>query len=274
MTGETMVELCFNCMNRSAYLLGQEDPDLPGQIRAAGAAGFKWIGPDFFSIQRFCEDGGRVEDLAAQVEAAGLRTFELPTLMIGQDVNQVRRDVEAMLPAARILRPAFVQINVESNVDEGVLAETRRAAERFGEIGAELAIEYLPWLPEINRMSATRSMIDRIADPRVKLLVDTWHFFHSQDTWAELEALPLSEIAYVQFDDHPPLESEDLIAETVGRRVMPGEGVFALDRFCDVIRAKGFNGIVSCEILSEETRGMARLEFAERVYSSCAKYWN
>ncbi len=269
-----MVELCFNCMNRSAFLLGEEDPDLPGQIEAARAAGFKWIGPDFFSIHRFCKEGGRIEDLAAQIEAAGLRTFELPTLMIGQDVNRIRRDVEAMLSVARVLRPTFVQVNVESKVDDAVIAETRRAAERFGEIGAGLAIEYLPWLPEIDSMAATRSMIDRVADARVGLLVDTWHFFHSRDTWPELEALPLEEIAYVQFDDHPPLESDDLVAETVGRRVMPGEGCFELDRFCDVIRAKGFDGIVSCEILSEQTRRMELLAFAERVYETCNRYWS
>ena len=59
-----MNELCFNTMNRSAYLLGEEDPDLPGQIDAAAAAGFTCFGADAYSIDRFVRDGGRVEDLA------------------------------------------------------------------------------------------------------------------------------------------------------------------------------------------------------------------
>ena len=34
-----MNTLCFNTMDRSAYLLGDEDPNLPAQIRAAARAG-------------------------------------------------------------------------------------------------------------------------------------------------------------------------------------------------------------------------------------------
>ena len=61
--------------------------------------------------------------------------------------------------------------------------------------------------------------------------------------------------------------------ETIMRRVMPGEGVFELDRFCETLRAKGFDGVVSCEILSVETRAMPLAAFAERVYQASRRYW-
>jgi sugar phosphate isomerase/epimerase len=268
-----MIELCFNCMNRSAYLLGDEDPDLPGQFRAAAAAGFRLVGPDFYSIQRYCEQGGSLEGLAEEIAKAGLETFELPTLMLNSNVDAVRRDVEAISAAARVLRPTFVQVNVDSEVDDVVIAETRRAAEIFGALGAELAVEYLPWLPSTKTLESTRRFVADAGDARVGVLVDSWHFFHSDDTWAQLDALPLEEISYVQFDDHPALASDDLVAETLGRRVMPGEGIFELERFCDVIRSKGFDGVVSCEILSEETRRMDLEEFARRVYETSARFW-
>ena len=105
------------------------------------------------------------------------------------------------------------------------------------------------------------------------MLVDTWHFTFGDDTWEILDALPLEELAYVQFDDHPPLASDDLVAETLGRRVMPGEGHFELERFCDAIRAKGYTGAVSCEILSDATRSMDRLAFAQQVYTTSRKFW-
>jgi sugar phosphate isomerase/epimerase len=59
----------------------------------------------------------------------------------------------------------------------------------------------------------------------------------------------------------------------VGRRVLPGEGVFELERFCDVMRAKGFEGVVSCEILSDASRRMELAPFAAAVYESCSRYW-
>ena len=43
------------------------------------------------------------------------------------------------------------------------------------------------------------------------------------------------------------------------------KGHFELTRFCEVIKAKGYAGPVSCEVLSDATRDMDRLEFAQRV---------
>lgn len=268
-----MNALCFNTMNRSAYLLGDEDPDLPGQIDAAAAAGFTCFGADAWSIDRFVRDGGRVEALAERIAAAGMRTFELPTLMVNQDAAATRAEIERLVAHARVLEPAFVQLNVDSAIDDTVVDGLRRAGDAFGALGVRLAIEYLPWLPAIRDLRSTRALLDRAGVEGAGVLVDTWHFTESDDTWEELEALPIEELAYVQFDDHPPLESEDLVQETLMRRVMPGEGRFELARFCDVFVRKGYTAPVSCEVLSAETRAMPIAEFARRLFDATAPYW-
>jgi sugar phosphate isomerase/epimerase len=269
-----VTELCFNCMNRSAFFLGDEDPNLPGQIAAAGAAGFTLVGPDGYSIRNYCERGGRLEDLARLIEDAGMLTFELPTLVVDDDPQQLRKDAAELLEIARVLRPDFLQINVMTNVDERLLDEMRKWAALFAECGTALAVEYLPWLPEIRNLESTRAMMQRLGVEDAGIIIDTWHFFFSDDSWEDLAALPLGEIAYVQFDDHPAPLSDDLVAETIGRRVMPGEGQFELDRFCTVFREKGFDGVVSCEILSDETRRMDLDVFAKRVHTSCGAFWS
>ena len=268
-----MAELCFNTMNRSAYLLGDEDPDLPGQIDAAARAGFRLIGPDEFSIARFRREGGRVEDLAERIEAAGMRTFELPTLMLNDDLEKTRSEIDRLVGIARVLRPEFVQSNIDSPVDDRVIEGLRRAADAFLEVGTRLAIEYLPWLPDVRDIRSTRAVLSKARVEGAGVLVDSWHFTHGADTWQDLESLPLDELAYVQFDDHPALESDDLVAETLMRRVMPGEGVFELERFCEVLRRKGFDGVVSCEVLSAETRTMPLDQFATRVYQTSRRFW-
>lgn len=268
-----MHDLCFNTMNRSSYLLGDEDPDLEGQIDAAGRAGFQCMGPDSYSIARYCEAGGRLETLARRIEDAGMRTFELPTLSVDENAAEVRANTEQMLEMARVLRPDFVQVNFTCDLSDAAIDELRRAGERFASCGVRLAVEYLPWLPASRNIETTRELLRRARVEGAGVLVDTWHFTMSDDTWEILEALPLAEIAYIQFDDHPKLESDDLVAETLGRRVMPGEGEFELTRFCDLIRAKGFDGVVSCEVLSDATRHMDRFEFARQVYESSRKFW-
>ena len=268
-----MAELCFNTMNRSAYILGEADPDLPGQIEAAAKAGFRLLGPDEFSIARFCLDGGSVEALAERMQAVGIRTFELPTLMLNEDHEASRASIERLAGIARILRPDFIQLNMDSGVDDRVIDDLRRAGDVFGALGARLAIEYLPWLPEVRDIRSTRELLERARVPGAGVLVDSWHFTHSADTWDDLEALPLEQLSYLQFNDHPALESDDLVMETLMRRAMPGEGVFELDRFGEVLRKKGFDGVVSCEVLSAETRGMELEAFAQRVYETSKHYW-
>jgi len=268
-----MNALCFNTMDRSAYLLGDQDPNLPAQIRAAARAGFPWIGPDAYSIQRFCEEGGRLEALTDQLEAAQIGVFELPTLLVSRDVKGTRDEIQRLAGYASALRPQFIQLNVDHEIDESVLDGLRRAGDTFGPIGARLAIEYLPWLPAIRDLRSTRDLLDRARVEGAGVLVDTWHFTHSADTWEDLDDLPLSELAYVQFDDHPALASDDLVEETLQRRVMPGQGTFELERFCARIRAKGYTGPVSCEVLSAVTREADIDVVTRQVFQTSTPFW-
>ncbi|MCH2222454.1 MAG: sugar phosphate isomerase/epimerase, partial [Dechloromonas sp.] len=220
------------------------------------------------------DEGGRLEDLAERIAGTRMRTFELPALGISADTARTWQDIDALVVMAKALAPDFVQLNVESAVDTAVIDSLHRAGDALGELGTRLAIEYLPWLPEIRNLKTTRSLLDRVQVDGAGVIVDSWHFFFSDDTWEDLEALPLDEISYIQFDDHPTLESDDLVAETLNRRAMPGEGHFELTRFCQSIRAKGYTGPVSCEILSDSTRHMPPGEFAKRVYDSARPFWS
>ena len=273
-----MTELCFNTMNRSSYLLGEKDPDLLGQVRAAGAAGFSAIGPDRYTIDDFCARGGSVSALAEAIAQAGLRTFELPTLMLNTDRRTTRREIDHLASLARVLRPDFVQLNLDSEVTGDVIDDLKRAGDVFGEIGTRLAIEYLPWLPAVTSIRSTLDVLDRAKVDGAGVLVDTWHFTMSPDTWEDLEALPASQFAYVQFDDHPKIAAgtagEALIEETLMRRAMPGEGDFELERFCEVMKRREFDAVVSCEILSRETREMSVDAFAQRVYETTRTFWD
>jgi sugar phosphate isomerase/epimerase len=111
-----------------------------------------------------------------------------------------------------------------------------------------------------------------VADAGV--LVDTWHFFLGPNTWEDLDRLPRERVAYLQFDDHPALASDDLHEETLQRRVFPGEGRFDLTRFCREFRARGFDGLVSVEVLNQEWRGRDPATFARRAHETSARYWS
>ena len=115
--------------------------------------------------------------------------------------------------------------------------------------------------------------MQEIAHPSFAIVVDTWHFTHSTDSWEDLYSLPLEQVAYIQFDDHPRMLGTDLIVETVQRRVMPGQGCFELDRFCKLFRDKGYEGPVSCEVLSDQYRDIDLGVFADQLYTTSRRYW-
>ena len=75
----------------------------------------------------------------------------------------------------------------------------------------------------------------------------------------------------VQFTDGLP--AGDDRAATMNRRAVPGEGELALVEFVDFVRARGFDGLVSLEVLSETDRARSVDEFARSCYDTTRRYW-
>lgn len=265
-----MAELCFNAFNESAYFGSL--PDLPRQIRAARAAGFDSIGLDVFSLAKLSATGGRVAAIAEQIEAEGLRCPEIAALMIGDDPAQTEAQLALFEPAVRALRPEWILVNSDSIPSAQVVGELRRAADRLGALGAGLALEFLA-ISRMHSIADALDLIERAGIANAGVLVDSWHFFHGPDDWDTLAALPLERLAYVQFDDHPALTTDDLREETIDLRVFPGEGVFALERFSRALRSRGFDGLVSVEVLSRAWRGGDIEGFVRRAHATSAPYW-
>ena len=275
-----MATLCFNAVNRSAWF--GVDPDLPAQIDGAAAAGFTLFGPDVFSLAGPPEalgpdDLGPLDDsasaVAAQLGAHGMRCYEIAALMVGDDEDDALRQAAVIARLAAVLQPDWVLTNVVTPVDDALVATLARCADVIGEAGAGLAVEYLPWTPVAGARAAL-DVASRVGFDRVKVLLDVWHHFRGPDGWVDLDAVPLEAVAYLQFSDALAMTSDDLVAETLARRVFPGEGEFDLDGWCAHVRAKGFDGVVSVEVLNDDLRrDLDPAEFAKRAFVATSRYW-
>jgi len=265
-----MARFCFNTFNRSPYF-GVE-PDLPRQIEAAAAAGFTLFGPDLFSLDAWIASGHDLQELVASLAAHGMECWELAAgLYVGQPAETLQMARHAA-ELAMTLRPAWILTNVGVPVAGSSLKLFAEACEIFAPTGARAAIEYMPQTP-VNSLAEARNMVEYVGVKRAAILVDTWHHFRGPDTYADLESLPSEFVAYVHFDDAPPMRSSDLEAEMLARRTFPGEGEFDLNGFCARMRAKGFDGVVSVEVLNAEWRRRDYFEFARRAFESSSRYW-
>jgi len=54
---------------------------------------------------------------------------------------------------------------------------------------------------------------------------------------------------------------------------VPGEGALDLTAFAAALRGKGWNGVVSLEVLSEADRADSVADFARRCYDATLPYW-
>ena len=265
------MEFCFESINWSPYF-GREGVRAVELVQAASEAGFDWISFDEKLLSAEGSQRVPVGDIAKAVADAGLRTLSIHSLGITNDSATDSDLAKPLLAAASELRAPYLACGISSPVDSAVLDNVASLGELAGEYDAVLAIEFLPFLP-VSSIGQTRDAIRQCASGRALIVVDTWHFFLGPDGWDDLASLKPEEIAYVQFDDHPKLISTDLLDETTQRRVLPGAGVFDLERFVKSMKAIDFHGPVGLELLSRESREDEPRRVAEDLMATGRAYW-
>lgn len=242
---------------------GRWDTDLPGLVEAASEAGFDALGVSAGAV-----DNGTAPLLAS----AGLRCHELLALMVSDDEDATVSTAEGLADAASLAGAQWVLTVFRSGLTSETAAIIARCAAMFADAGSAMAVEFSPLGP-ISDVSAGLEVVDA-AGSGAGLMIDTWHFGHGTSTFDDLSAVPLEQIAYVQFTDALEPISESLGRETMNRRALPGEGVLELDRFASTLLERGWDGLVSVEVLSEELRALPIGEIARRAHDTTARYWS
>jgi sugar phosphate isomerase/epimerase len=126
-----------------------------------------------------------------------------------------------------------------------------RACDVAAEHGLRVHLEFLPWT-QIPDLRTGLEIVRRAGRANGGLLVDSWHFFRSGGTLAELRALPGELVLGVQLDDAPARAEADLADETQHRRLLPGEGSFDLAGFVRALDAIGSRAPLGVEVFSDE----------------------
>ena len=159
-----------------------------------------------------------------------------------------------------------------SGLTTGTAAVIARCAAMFAEAGAGMAVEFSPLGP-VDTVRAGLDVVAAAGAGRAGLVIDTWHFGFGDSTFADLAAVPLDQIAYVQFTDALEPVSERLGRETMHRRALPGDGILELERFASTLLDRGWDGLVSVEVLSEELRGLPVAEITRRAHAATLRFW-
>jgi sugar phosphate isomerase/epimerase len=239
------------------------DIDTAGLVVAARDAGFSALGIG----------ADRAGAAAAEAfRSAGLHCHELLALVLSDDAEKTLTAAEHLADRAAEMGAAWVLTVFRSELDERTAKLIAECAARFAGAGTRMAVEFSPLGP-VRSIRSGLEVVEAAGEGRAGLMIDTWHFSFSDSTWDDLAQVALEQIAYVQFADAPEPVSDNLMRETMHRRVMPGDVVLELDRFASTLLDRGWEGLVSVEVLNQELRELPVAEFARRAYESTARYW-
>jgi sugar phosphate isomerase/epimerase len=239
------------------------EADVPGLAAAASAAGFTAVGVA----------AARADQAAlAGLDSAGIRCHEILALAIEEDGVATVRSAELLTNAADTMRAPWVLTIFRAQPTGDTLRVIQRCAAMFSEAGAAMAVEFSPFGP-VTSIPLGLRVVEAAGGGRAGLLIDSWHFFRGSSSWEDLERVPLEQIAYVQFDDALAPISDDMMFETMERRVMPGEGMFELERFASTLLDRGWGGVVSVEVLNAELRGLPVADITRRAHAAAARFW-
>lgn len=260
----------------NTILLGGETP---AKIAAASAAGFA-------SIEVWEEDVSSLNGGAsAMVDALataqlGITDFQVLRDFDGASVDQRadRRDTaRRMLDTAVALGADTLQ--APSNTREDMVAEAipedlawlaGEAAQR----GLSIAYEPMAWSMVNHTLPQLWASVVASGAGNINVVVDAFHLFSRGRTISDLDGIPVSRIANVQFCDGVRMGPiGDAKNEGKHHRLLPGDGVFPLVALADWLVQARYAGPVGIEVFNDELKGLDPMGVAVRAMGAMKGLW-
>lgn len=126
----------------------------------------------------------------------------------------------------------------------------RKMADIAADYGISFQMEPVAWSP-IYSLSKCLEMMKAADRPNIKMGIDFWHLWAGGETSPnEVAALDKSMICNIHFCDGKKQPRDTVWDETILRGYYPGEGDIPINKWVEAVRATGYDGFWSCELVS------------------------
>jgi sugar phosphate isomerase/epimerase len=238
-------------------------------IRIAQETGHAGIEVNGDKLKRYLAQGYKVESLLPLFEnlpPVGL-TYLPDIERQGSDYDELARECEQLCTLAEKIGCPMVQLLTGpldpagryQGLKEMPWPQVRKLTslnlKRLGEIGkthkTKFFLEPLTWAP-LNTLQQALETIDAAEQDNIGLVLDFWHLWDSGTTAEQIAKLDKDLIYCVHFCDSLEPWGQRGTFKQLGRNVWTGAGRIPLQEWVDAVRATGFNGCWSCELLSSK----------------------
>ncbi len=254
-------------------------------IRLAHETGFEGLEIVESKLLRYMDLGFKVEDLLPLLEKYNVRPVCINAL---KDVDRVTPgEREALLyeakrlcQAAEILGCPTIQLvpfcRLEGRPWSEVKMLTARNIADIADIGRAHGIRFqlepIAWSP-IHSLSQSLEVLAEADRDNVGMVVDFWHLWAGEETEPdEVAALDGSRIYGVHFCDGVRHVKGTEWDEPALRSYLPGEGQISIPEWVRAVKATGFDGVWSSELLSPKHWEWDLVEIARETKRLMEKY--
>ncbi len=237
--------------------------NLQTDIRIAQETGYEALEIFEGKLLRYLDAGFAAEALAPLLGRHGIRAVCINALKDIERVEpgeraQLFAEAERLCAAAAVLRCPTVQLvpfsGLEGRPWREVLELTARNIADIADIGVRHGVRFqlepIAWSP-IHSLSQSLEVIQAAGRDNVGMVIDFWHLWAGEETEPdEVAGLDADMIYGVHICDgkrHQPGTAWD---EPALRGFLPGEGEIPIRAWVDAVRATGFDGVWSCELVS------------------------
>lgn len=251
---------------------------LKSMLQATQQAGFHGVSLWAFHHLAVVGAGMKPEEVKAMHDYLGLSAPVTEALIgwEGGDGTAIDESCLATLEVAALYGSKTVASVVMSPSLESFDAATAgfaHLAKRAGERGLDICVEWLPWSGLADLRSAWK-LVQDCGEPNTGLVVDTWHWLRQPGgpDYETLRAIPGERIHVVQIDDTTAAGTgEDLLTETMTKRLLPGDGEVEFEPLLQTLDEIGADPIWGPEIFNLELMALGHAEMARRVGEACRK---
>jgi sugar phosphate isomerase/epimerase len=237
-------------------------------VAAAAGAGFTGLSLWLMSIDAGREELGSLEAVRDCLDRYGMQATCLELLLAwpSGDESAAEGEVAVMQAAAEVLEPEVIMAAcMEPALDQNATSLLKRQCQSLAPL--KVALEFLPWtaIPDI---ATARQLVESIDEDNLGYVFDSWHFARSGLQYEALASLPGERIHFIQLSDAPEQAGPDILAETLGGRLAPGEGVVDWARLRAILQASGVDCPISTEQYSDRVKAMSLEDACHFLYRS------
>lgn len=239
------------------------------QIDVAAAAGYVAIELWHDKIDEYLDEGGKIADIRKALDDQGLAvptTIYLPNWFdttgdtYAAAIEECKRRMDQ---AVALGAPHIIAAPPGGRADYDLGARHYREILEIGcSLGVKPSMEFLGFVEQLNTIEDALDVINRSGHSEATTILDPFHIFRGGGSVESIRKLSAEQIAMSHFNDIPAQPSREEQGDE--HRVMPGEGVFDLKRYLELLREVGYNRFLSLELFREELWGQDPYQVATR----------